>query len=274
MTAPSIDTAFIRQFESDVHVAYQRRGTKLRNTVRTVTQVNGEDVRFQKYGKGTAGTKSRHGDVPLMNVTHTNVDCSLTDHYAGEYVDSLDLLKTNINERMLAAGAGAAALGRKTDELLTTAMDAATQEVVHGSAGMTKAKAYSAFETLGENDVPDDGERYWPVAPQQWTDLLDISEFSNADYIGTGDLPFQGGMVAKRWLGFMYFGFSGLPIASTTRKTFAYHKSAIGHGIGEDVNQDVSWQGQKQAWLIVNKMSQGSVLVDAEGIVEVQATES
>ena len=34
--ANTIDTAFIRQFESEVHLAYQRMGSKLRNTVRTV----------------------------------------------------------------------------------------------------------------------------------------------------------------------------------------------------------------------------------------------
>lgn len=274
MADPTIDTAFIKQFESDVHVAYQRVGTKLRNTIRRKVQVNGEEVRFQKYGKGTAGTKSRHGDVPIMNVAHTNVDCPLTDHYAGEYVDKLDELKTNIDERGLAAGAGANALGRKTDELITTAMDAATSEILHGSAGLTKAKIYTAFTTLGENDVPDDGQRFFPVSVQGWTDLLDITEFSNADYVGTDDLPYQGGMVAKRWMGFMFFGFNGLPITSTTRKCFAYHTTAMGHGIGEDVMQDVSWEGKKQAHLIVNHMSQGCVLVDAEGIVEVQITET
>ena len=30
----SIDTAFIKQFEAEVHMAYQRMGSKLSNTVR------------------------------------------------------------------------------------------------------------------------------------------------------------------------------------------------------------------------------------------------
>ena len=71
-------------------------GTKLRNTIRRKVAVQGEDVRFQKYGKGTASTKSRHGDVPLMNVSHTTVDCTMSYHYAAEYIDELDMLKTNI----------------------------------------------------------------------------------------------------------------------------------------------------------------------------------
>ena len=232
----SISTAFIRQFESDVHVAYQRFGTKLRSTIRRKVQVEGEDVRFQKYGTGTASTKSRHGDVPLMNVSHTTVDCTLSDHYAAEYIDDLDMLKTNIDERSLAAQAGAGALGRKTDSLITTQMDTATQTIAHGSAGMTKAKAYTAFETLGNNDVPDDGQRFFVVSHAGWTDLLDVDQFSNADYIGQSELPFNG-MTAKRWMGFLWFTFSGLDVASNIRKCFAYHTTSMGHGIGKVVNR-------------------------------------
>ena len=64
--ANSIDTAFIKQFESDVHMAYQRMGSKLRNTVRTVGNVAGSVVRFQKIAKGSASTKSRNGNVTPM----------------------------------------------------------------------------------------------------------------------------------------------------------------------------------------------------------------
>ena len=270
----SVSTAFIRQFESDVHVAYQRMGTKLRNTIRRKVAVQGEDVRFQKYGKGTASTKSRHGDVPLMNVSHTTVDCTMSDHYAAEYIDELDMLKTNIEEKNLAAQAGAAALGRKTDSLITTAMDTTTTTIAHGSAGLTKAKVHTAFETLGNNDVPDDTQRFWVVAHAGWSDLMDITEFASADYVTPEQLPFAHGMVAKRWHGFFFFAFSGLDIASNIRKTFAYHTTSMGHGIGKDVAQDITWDGRKQAHLVVNKMSQGSVLIDADGIIECSISEA
>ncbi len=37
--ATSIDQAFIKQFEREVHESYQRQGSKLRNTVRTISEV-------------------------------------------------------------------------------------------------------------------------------------------------------------------------------------------------------------------------------------------
>ena len=50
--ATSITTAFIKQFESEVHMAYQRMGSKLRNTVRQLNNVQGNQARFQKVAKG------------------------------------------------------------------------------------------------------------------------------------------------------------------------------------------------------------------------------
>ena len=38
--ANDIDDAFVKQFESDVHLAYQRMGAKLVPTVRTKTAVS------------------------------------------------------------------------------------------------------------------------------------------------------------------------------------------------------------------------------------------
>lgn len=35
----TIDQSLVMQFESDVHPAYQRMGSKLRNTVRTKTNI-------------------------------------------------------------------------------------------------------------------------------------------------------------------------------------------------------------------------------------------
>ena len=134
----TIESSFIKNFQSDVHLQYQRMGTKLRNTVRVKNNILGSSTTFQKVGKGTASTKARHGKVPVMNVDHTPVECTLSDFYAGDWVDSLDELKTNINERMVIAKAGAYALGRKTDELIIAQLDTSTNYAGAGTDGQTK----------------------------------------------------------------------------------------------------------------------------------------
>ena len=107
----SVDNAFMQQYEREVHVAYQRMGSKLRNTVRVKNGVTGASTTFQKVGKGTASTKARHGQVPVMNVDHTPVTCTLADYYAGDWVDKLDELKVNHDERQVTATAGGLCAG-------------------------------------------------------------------------------------------------------------------------------------------------------------------
>ncbi|MCH9838655.1 hypothetical protein K0U83_23530 [bacterium] len=271
--AIDVSTAFIKQFESEVHMAYQRQGTKLRSTVRNKMVTNAKSTTFQKAGEGTATTKARHAEVAIMNVTHSNVECTLTDYFASDYSDVLDELKTNIDERQVLALSGAWALGRKTDELITDILDTTTNTVALGAAGMTKAKAFSAFETLGTNDVPDDGRRYGVVGIKQWTELLDITEFSSSDYVGS-DVPLARGLVGKRWLGINWFPFSGLPVdGSSDRKCFVYHSSGVGFASGKDITTMIDYIPEKVSHLIMSCMSQGSVMIDDESVVEVLCDE-
>ena len=73
----SISTAFVKQYEGDVHVAYQRQGAKMRNSCRMSSNVVGETDTFQIVGKGAAGKKTRHGKVPVMNLVHTTATATL-----------------------------------------------------------------------------------------------------------------------------------------------------------------------------------------------------
>ena len=109
----SVELSFVKNFEAEVHLQYQQIGSKLRNTVRTKNNVTGATTVFQKVGKGTAATKARHGKVPVMNVDHTPVECTLRDYYAGDWVDQLDELKTNINEQQVVAKAGLSRSGAR-----------------------------------------------------------------------------------------------------------------------------------------------------------------
>lgn len=272
----SIDQAFIKQFEREVHESYQRQGSKLRNTVRTITDVNGSSAVFQKVGKGTAMTKATHGMVPVMNLDHTSVEVTLQDFYAGDWVDRLDELKTNIDERQVIAGAGANALGRKTDDLIIAALQAeATTEIADGNIGLTKDKILEAFELFGEKDIPDDGQRFCIVGWKQWSELLSLDEFVNANYVGADNLPYASITQAKEWLGTIWIPHSGLPVdANDIRSCFWYHKTAIGHASGSDVQTDVSWHGDRAAHFVNNMMSQGAGLIDATGVIEIKCDET
>ena len=265
--ANSIDTAFIKQFESEVHMAYQRMGSKLRGTVRTAGNVAGSVVRFQKIGTGSASTKSRNGSITPMELTHTTVEATMADHYAAEYIDKLDELKTNIDERQAVATSAAAALGRKTDEIIYAAMDAgANSTQIHDtSSALEKADLLSLFETFGSANIPEDGNRYLAMHPKGYADLFLINEFASSDFVGEQNLPYAGGMTMKEFLGFKIFSTSAI----TAGKNMAYHTSAIGLGVNADVSTEVNYVPEKASHLATSMMSMGAVVIDDNGIYEV-----
>ncbi len=264
--ANTIDTAFIKQFESDVHLAYQRMGSKLRNTVRS-TNVAGSVARFQKIGTGSASTKSRNGNITPMELAHSTVEVTMADYYAAEYIDKLDELKININERQAVATSAAAALGRKTDALLYAAMDAgaSSTQIADTSGALVKADLLSLFETVGLADMPEDGGRWLAMNPAGFADLFSITEFASSDYVGDQNLPFAGGLTMKTFLSFNIFSTS----AVTGGKNIAYHTNAVGLGINADVATEVNYVAEKAAHLATSMMSMGATVIDDEGVYEV-----
>jgi hypothetical protein len=264
--ANTIDNAFIKQFEAEVHLDYQRMGSKLRNTCRS-TNVTGSTARFQVIGKGAATTKSRNANITAMELAHSTVEVTMADWYAPEYIDKLDELKININERQAVTKSAAAALGRKTDELIIAALDAGANstQVADTGGALVKADLLTLFETFGSEDVPEDGQRYLAMSPAGFADLFSITEFASSDYVGPQNLPFAGGMTMKEFLGFKIFSTS----AVAGGKNFAYHTSAVGLGINADVQTEINYVPEKVSHLATSMMSMGAVVIDDDGVFEV-----
>lgn len=280
----SIDTAFIRQYEAEVHAVFQRQGGILRPTVRVKDNVVGKSTTFQKIGKGTATTKARHGVITPMNQDHTATECTLADFYAGDWVDKLDEAKTNIDERMAIAQGGAWALGRKVDDQILTALSGTTQTGVTWtvtSAAAIENALLGMVEGLDANDVPNDGQRYGVLTSKAWAFAMKVESFASADYVGANGMPFTEGAPIgrfKNWLGVLWTVHTGTPGHGTaSANVFAYHKQSLGYATGkfagntaqnQAVSADITWHGDRASHFVNHMMSGGAVLIDDTGVIE------
>jgi hypothetical protein len=281
----SIDQAFITDYQSDVHLVFQREGAALRSAVFQKNDVVGSTASFHKLGTGTATTKSRHGEITPMNATHTAPSCTLVDLYAGDWVDKLDEAKTNIDTQMAYARTGAYALGRAVDDQITAELDTTTQSTVTltvTSKAAILASLLEFVEALDDNDVPDDGQRYAALTPRMWSQAMTVDQFTSADYVGSNGLPFTTGTPGHRkwldWMGVKWCRHSGLPGKGTaTAKCFLWHKNAIGHAAGaharniasnDMVDADITWHGDRAAHFVNHCMSGQACLVDDIGVIE------
>ena len=283
--ATSVTSSFVQEYTTDLHHVFQREGSMLKDTVFLKDGIVGSTAHFQKLGTGTATTKSRHGEITPMNVTHTAPSVSLADFYAGEWSDSLDEAKVNIDVRMAYAKSGAMALGRKVDEQITTVLDSTTQSTVTltvTSSAAIQASLITFVEALDANSVPNDGQRYGVLTPRMYAQAMTVNSFASADYVGANGLPFvegaPGHRMFRKWLNVNWCMLPELPGQGTsTAKCFVYHKNALGYAIqkaernvsgGENVSEDITWHGDRASHFINHMMSGNAVMIDDTGVIE------
>lgn len=291
MTA-TIDQHFIRDYDADAHMAFQRGGSFLRNAVRVKEGIEGKSTTFQVLGKGSASTKARGGDIPDMNATASNVECVLTDLYAAQHIDVLDELKTNVDERMLMAKTGASALGRSVDDQITAKMSLTTQTAVVLPATPNSATVrkflLELVKGLDANDVdPAVGNRYAALTANMWALAETVEQFSSIDYVSSSGMPFVDGKPSggrwRLWNGVLWGMHNGLPGAGTaTAECFAWDKNAVGHasqrvpgsgpmdveGMTQIITARVDYDTQKGGHKVLNAISSGACLIDDTGVIK------
>lgn len=272
----------VAEFDAEVKQAYQGMGI-LRGSVRLRTGIIGSTHRFPKMGKGTASKRISQTDVVPMNIAHTKATATLEDWNAPEYTDIFDQQKVNYDERAELAEVIAGAIGRREDQLILDAIDAASTTLtvattVGGTSatGLNTAKFRRARRLLNQQGVPKGkSDRCFVVSTIGMEQLLGDDDANTVDknvikalYDGEIDV----------WLGFTIKEMEdrdegGLPLASTTRTSYAYHRSAVGLAVGIDFRTEINYIPHKTSWLANGIFAAGSVGIDALGIVEVSTIE-
>lgn len=284
--AQQVSNLFAVEYQEDVHHVFQRTGSYLKPTVRQKNNVVGSSTKFNKAGKGSASTKSRHGQVTPMNADRSLVTCTLEDWYAGDWNDDLDNAKQDTNEKETIARQGAMALGRKCDELIINALNGvgSGQEGTFtvSSKQTVENSLLTMIEDLVSNDVPMDGQIYCILTPRAWMQAMKVESFSSADYVGSDGQTFKSGVSIggkfKDWMNAKWQVHTGCPgVGTATAENYAYHKTSVGFAMAKHfknvasnpaVMADITWHGDHASWFINHMFSAGACRIEDEGIVE------
>ena len=275
----TISTAFIAQFDAEVKQAYQGL-SRLMGTVRTRDGVVGSTHRFPKMGKGLAQMRVPQSDVTPMNIAHTNATVTIEDWIAPEYTDIFDQQKINFDERAELVKVVAGALGRRLDQLVIDAADGAgttnlVPNTVGTNAAMDMTKFRRAKKLLDAQGVPTEN-RHIAFSATALEQLLGSTAATSADFnsvraLVNGELNefvgFKIHLIEDRTEG-------GLTLSGTDRTLLAWHKDAIGLGIGLNMSTEINYIAEKTSWLTTGKLAAGAIGIDALGIVEIAIDES
>lgn len=279
--AQGISSAFVTLFDAEVKQAYQGQRL-LSGLVRERQNVEGSTVKFPKIGKGSATLRVPQTDVTPLNITYSQVTATMSDYNAAEYSDIFHQAKVNFDERRELVQVVSGSIGRRMDQLVLDALAASsTSLTVSNDIGGTDTnlnltKLRNAKRLLDKNNVPMDG-RCFLVSASGLESLLGETSITSADFnsvraLVSGEidtfLGFKFTMIGDRAEG-------GLAIdGSLDRTCFAYHRDALGFGIGMNMKTEINYVPEKTSYLVNGMFSAGAVAIDDEGIVKITCRET
>lgn len=268
------------EFNAQVKAAYQGQGM-LRPAVRLKTGVVGASHRFRRYNRGVATPRVPQTDVRPMNTTYGEAIATIADWNAAEYTDVFDQQKTNVEERSVVATNIAGAIGRREDQMILDALDAANAaanvdtNVGGANTGLNMAKIRRANALMNRRSVPKQ-DRHFIMSATGEEQLLGTTEVTSSDF-NTVKALVDGEL--KKFVNFQFHTMDdrdegGLPIAANVRTNYAFHKEAIGMAVGIDQRTEVNYIAEKTSWLANGLFAAGAVAIDANGVVEIASTEA
>jgi hypothetical protein len=209
----------------------------------------------------------------------------MTDFVASEYSDVFNQAKINFDERQELAQLIGSAIGRREDQIILDALAAATAGttvantvVTTGSASASSlnvGKIIACAKALNAANVPS-SDRHLVIHANSLASLLGDERAVSSDYqqlqaLSAGQintfLGFQVHMLGDRSEG-------GVPIDSSSDRTcYAFHKSAIGCGVGIAPKIEVNYVPQMTSFLVTGMLSMGAISVDPNGQVDITCRE-
>ena len=278
--AVSISNAFVTLFDSEVKQAYQ--GQRALAGLTRERTVEGSTVKFPKIGKGTASIRVPQTDVVPMSTTYSQVTATMEDYIAAEYSDIFNQAKVNFQDRAELVQVVSGAIGRRMDQVVIDALAASsgTNTVSNDIGGtdtnLNVAKLRATKKAMDAKNVPAEG-RVIIAHANNMDALLAETEVTSSDFntvkaLVTGEV--------NTFLGFRFVSLGdrdegGLAIdGSSDRIVYAFHRDAMGLGIGMGQTSRVDYIPEKTSFLVASMFSAGSVAIDAEGITKITCRES
>ena len=292
----SITNAFVEQYRNNVTMLSQQRGSKLRDFVTVNNGVVGKTVFTEQIGATEAKKRiSRHSDSPLVDTPHKRRLYTMADYEWGDLIDKADRVRMLIDPTSTYAQSAAFAMGRVMDDVIIDALkgdasieDAGAQTTVSLSQTVAKtfndvnsgtddvlniAKLRQAQQLFHTANVPEDEEKFIVVSPKGIQQLLGAKEVTSSDF-NTVKALVNGEI--DTFMGFRFIVSNRLPVpASNERDAFAFTRSAIELGIGQDIMARIEERADKAfSTYVYYCMTLGATRLEEEKVVKITYAEN
>ncbi len=282
--ANSLSTVEQIEFDALVKLMYQSKGFILRDAIRMRSGVVGSQVQFRKVGEVIANPVGFGAYIQPQDPGFSPYVANLQKYAAATSTDIVQDLTVNFDVKLELAMTEAAAIGRRSDQIIINALNASgTPYAIPVNQGggantnMTYAKLRQVVAYFEENAVPLN-ERYLAMTGNNLAALLADDHFTSRFYT-SNDAMVDGSLTNKEVLGVQVkiipnMPEGGLPETGAIRTCFAWHKMALGMGIGMDMRTEINYAFKETSWYINSLFYAGAVAIDNLGIITIACDES
>ena len=259
------------EYDQLVKIQYRSEGFLLRDSVRRKENVIGSSVQFRKMGEVISTPTGYAQAVTPQNPGIYVPSAQLVKYTTPIVVDDVEALTVNFDATMESVIAIGQAMGRRSDQITINAVKADVgQTVADGGQPMTYTKYTQIMEFFENHGVPLP-DRWVAMTAAQFRSLLAADQFVSTFY--TQNRVLDRGFV-KEYLGInlviipaMTEG--GLPSSGGVTTCLAWHKMAVGFGVGANFRAEVNYVPVITSWLANGVFSAGSVVIDNFGTIAV-----
>jgi len=278
-----ITEAFVHQFADNfIHVA-QQKTSRLESCVSVESGIKGMSKSINRLGQRTAQRRTiRHADTPINDQPHSTRFVDLFDWEDGDMIDDQDKIRMLTDPQSEYVQAMVTSLNRAKDDVIISSLGGTSrsatgniaqptvQRIAVGGTGLTRAKLFQARRMFRQNECDDEAgeELFMLYHAQAINDVLADTQLTSSDFTAVQML--QNGTLSGKWMGFTWVPIERTPRVGTTRFTYAFAKSGVRLGVGENIMTRIGEDpGKGFNVRIYAKMSIGAVSIEEEKVAEI-----
>lgn len=260
-------------YKDEFIAAYEQERSLLSAATTKEHMSSGNTMTWLVAGSGGAAavTRGQNGQIPYFTPSNTQVSVTLVEKHAPFELTGFDIFASQGNQRQIMQNASMAVIKRDQDLTIITELANATQD--YGSGPFDLSTIAMSKAILGQNyvDTSNPDEMFWLITPAAEAYLMQMPEFTSADYVSVS--PLEGGAERnyRRWMGANWIVSPLLTgVGTTSEVMYYYSRGALGYAcnvgednvaIGYDEKQDASWSRAT--------IFHGSKIIQNNGIIKV-----
>ncbi len=250
--------AYQTKYRNELILGFEDRQSRLRSTVVTEADVNGNQAIFlvSDSGAATATTRGADGLLVARDDSHTQNTITLAEWHDLVRKSRFNIFASQGNQLALMQTTSMGVINRKIDDDIIAALDTATNDT--GAATTASLElVMKAVTILGDNtvDIEEEDNMFGLISPGFKGELMQLPEFASADYVEIKPLV-GAARHYLRWAGVNWIvhprltGSVGAGGSGASEKCYVYHRNSIGHAldkqgmdvaVGYDDEQDYSY---------------------------------